>query len=211
MLEYIFEVAAWGKYIYRSDAERNKFEQEIESCDDGLLYFIYSSQYLASLYVVIEGWNTLKLTDRRIDPLLSSYEDYVQTVRRCRNAVYHYQKKYLDDRVKGAVGESEIFTWAGALLDEFIRYMYLYPFSAEGICDESIHLHEEYMELIAWTPKYSGWVRWFETYTYICQYYKGENPELLERTVENDEIINRALIKLGALQVNPYITSLSRL
>ena len=103
MPEKIFEVASWGKYIYRSDIERHNFERRVKNEESGVKYFIYSSQWLASLYVVVEGWYSLKESDKAINELLSVYEDYVLTIKRCRNAVYHYQKDILDKRVEKAV------------------------------------------------------------------------------------------------------------
>lgn len=92
MDDKIFEVASWGKYIYRAEMERLNFDLRIQSDDSGIRYFIYSSQWLASLYVVVEGWESLKLSDNKINKLLSVYNDYVLTIKRCRNAVYHFQK-----------------------------------------------------------------------------------------------------------------------
>lgn len=211
MAEKIFEVASWGKYIYRSDIERNNFEKLAQNDDSGIRFFIYSSQWLASLYVVVEGWHSLKVSDIAIDKLLSVYEDYVLTIKRCRNAVYHYQKDVLDKRVEKAVGDKEILIWAGALLDEFIRFLYIYPFMAHGICEESLHLQKEYLGLIGWVPNEAAWVKWYETYISVLQYYEGSNAELLERTPENDRKIEVVLKKLKSIEVNPYMSMLSRM
>lgn len=73
MSEKIFEVAAWGKYIYRSDIERHHYEYKIQNDESGIRFYIYSSQWLASLYVVVEGWFSLKESDKAIDELLAVY------------------------------------------------------------------------------------------------------------------------------------------
>jgi len=211
MPEKIFEVASWGKYIYRSDIERHNFEQKIQNDESGIRFFVYSSQWLASLSVVVEGWCSLKESDKEIYELLSVYEDYVLTIKRCRNAVYHYQKNILDKRVEKAVSDKELITWAGALLDEFIRFLYIYPFKDHGICEESLHLQKEYLDLVGWIPKEAGWVRWYETYVSIFQYYEGSNAVLLKRTPENDRKIESVLRKLKTIKANPYISMLSRI
>jgi len=211
MPEKIFEVASWGKYIYRSDIERHNYERKIQNDENGIIFFIYSSQWLASLHVVVEGWRSLKESDKTINELLSVYDDYVLTIRRCRNAVYHYQKDILDKRVEKAVSDKEIFTWAGALLDEFIRFLYIYPFNYHGLCEESLHLQKEYLGLVGWVPKEAGWVTWYETYVSIFQYYEGSNAVLLKRTPENDRKIEGVFRELKTIKANPYISMLSRI
>ena len=211
MEEKIFEAASWGKYIYRSEIERLNFDQRIQNDDSGVRYFIYSSQWLSSLYVVIEGWQSLGFSNERIDKLLSAYDDYVLTVKRCRNAVYHYQKDVLDKRVEKAVSDTDILTWAGALLDEFIRFLFMYPILINGLCEESLYLQKEYLDLIGWVPKNENLVKSFELLLDLSQYYQGGNAELLERNPENDQKINDTIQKLEALEINPYISQLSRL
>ena len=41
MSEKIFEVAAWGKYIYRSDIERHHYEYKIQNDESGIRFYIY--------------------------------------------------------------------------------------------------------------------------------------------------------------------------
>jgi hypothetical protein len=211
MSEKIFEVAAWGKYIYRSYAERHHYEYKIQNDESVIRFYIYSSQWLASLYVVVEGWLSLKESDKAIDELLSVYEDYVLIIKRCRNAVYHYQKDIVDKRVEKAVTNQELITWAGALLDEFIRFLYIYPFNKHGICEETVHLQKEYLDLVGWTPNVGGWVEWYETFFFILQYYDGNNPEILTRTLQNDRKIEGVLKKLKSINANSYISMLSRI
>ncbi len=63
---------------------------------DPLRTFLYLSYWYASLYVVIEGWNDLGLHDPSVDPLLRSPN--VDLLRRYRNAVFHYQGRYYDEK-----------------------------------------------------------------------------------------------------------------
>ncbi len=161
--------------------------------------------------MAVEGWYSLKESDKAINELLSEYEDYVLTIKRCRNAVYHYQKDILDKRVEKAVSAPEITAWAGALLDEFIRFMYIYPFKAHGVCEESLNLQKEYLGLVGWVPKEAGWVMWYETYISIFQYYEGSNSNLLKRTAKNDKNIEAAFEKLKTIRANPYISMLPRI
>lgn len=56
--------------------------------------FLYMSYWYGGLYVVIEGWQRLKLSDDIIDNLLISSN--VQLLKRYRNGVFHFQKEYID-------------------------------------------------------------------------------------------------------------------
>ncbi len=54
---------------------------------------IYMSYWYGGLYVVIEGWLNLKLSDPVIDSLLNS--DNVGLLKRYRNGVFHFQKNIM--------------------------------------------------------------------------------------------------------------------
>jgi hypothetical protein len=56
---------------------------------------LYMSYWYAGMYVVIEGWNELGLTDPRIDKLINSKN--VDLLRIYRNGVFHFRKKYYDE------------------------------------------------------------------------------------------------------------------
>ncbi len=60
---------------------------------DPMMFMFY---WYASLYVVIEGWQELCLSDPEIDALLASPN--VQLLKRFRNGLFHYQKNYGDNR-----------------------------------------------------------------------------------------------------------------
>ena len=57
---------------------------------------LYMSYWYGGLYVVIEGWKRLRLSDPTIDNLLASPN--VQLLKQYRNGVFHYQPKYFDKR-----------------------------------------------------------------------------------------------------------------
>ncbi len=83
--------------------------------------FMYLSYWYAGLYVVCEGWQDLKLSDPEINPLLSS--PHLETLKRFRNGVYHFQSDYFDKRFMFAlVLGPEFDNWVIALANAFIRY-----------------------------------------------------------------------------------------
>jgi hypothetical protein len=64
--------------------------------DETILADMYMSLWYGELYVVIEGYQELKLSDSTIDALLASPN--VDLLKRYRNGVFHFQKNYFDDR-----------------------------------------------------------------------------------------------------------------
>ena len=91
-----------------------KPKEEIES-------FLYMSYWYGGLFVVIEGWQELGLSEPTIDKLLASPN--VQLLRRYRNGVFHFQKNYFDDRFVEFMREGEnTVEWVRDLTLHFGRY-----------------------------------------------------------------------------------------
>jgi hypothetical protein len=82
---------------------------------------LYMSYWYGGLYVVIEGWNELKLSDTIIDELLNSPN--VEFLKRYRNGVFHFQRDYNDKRFLEFMtqGTDEV-TWVRSLNEQFGRY-----------------------------------------------------------------------------------------
>ncbi|MBN8693890.1 MAG: hypothetical protein J0L69_11900 [Bacteroidetes bacterium] len=83
------------------------------------LYLLYS---YSGIYLVIEGWKELKLSDEKIDKLISS--PYLERLRRFRNATFHYQKEPLSMKHLDFFGTEEEKTevWLNEVYNEFERY-----------------------------------------------------------------------------------------
>jgi len=91
--------------------------------------FTYSSYWLSSLYVIIEGWKELSLKDRRINLLLNN-KRHIQKLKRYRNGTFHFQKTYFDNRFTDFFNEkSKIINWAKNLHYAFGAYFIRYNFS----------------------------------------------------------------------------------
>ena len=79
------------------------------------------SYWYGALYVVVEGWQELKLTDPVIDGLLRSPN--VDLLRRYRNGVFHFQRKFYDERFWDLMlAGRESVEWVSQLHREFRRY-----------------------------------------------------------------------------------------
>lgn len=82
---------------------------------------LYMSYWYGGLYVVVEGWRELKLSDAAIDQLLSSRN--ADLLRRYRNGVFHFQKKYYDERFTALIRDGEdVVDWVRTLNREFGRF-----------------------------------------------------------------------------------------
>jgi hypothetical protein len=87
------------------DQMKNHFEETVLQTGnisdlhspDGAKVFMYMSYWYASLYVVVDGWKILKLVDSRVDALRSSSKN-LHLLREYRNGVFHFQRKYLDNK-----------------------------------------------------------------------------------------------------------------
>jgi hypothetical protein len=94
----------------------------------GLLLFFYSAPgiYLlysySGIYLVIEGWKDLKLSDSKIDALLDS--PFVDRLRLFRNATFHYQKDPISWKHLQFFGTEEEQTekWLNNLYSELERF-----------------------------------------------------------------------------------------
>lgn len=108
------------------DEVLKKFGSEAVSGDptkkkEGIEIFLYMSLWYATFYVLITGWQELKLSDEKIDTLLQSKN--VDLLRRYRNGVFHFQKDYHDERFMKLMKEGEdVANWIRDLRDEFSRW-----------------------------------------------------------------------------------------
>ncbi|SRR6266498_3267119 len=96
------------------DKSQQNFKGEMES-------FAYMSYWYGGLFVVVEGWQDLQLSEPIIDELLAS--PHVDLLRRYRNGVFHFQRDYNDKRFLEFMAEGmSIVQWVRDLTLHFGRY-----------------------------------------------------------------------------------------
>lgn len=78
---------------------------------------ICMSYWYGGLYVVIEGWKSLKLHDPKIDQLLKSPN--VALLKQYRNGTFHFQKNWFDKKLTDFCGSKDAVPWVDALTDAF--------------------------------------------------------------------------------------------
>lgn len=122
-----FAYAAHMRSLFRKEFNP-EWKELVETDIAGLLFFLFSPATLylmysySGIYLVIEGWQELKLTDPKIDELLDS--PFVDRLRRFRNATFHFQKQPLSPKHFQFFGTEEEATekWLNKLYAEFERF-----------------------------------------------------------------------------------------
>ncbi len=205
----IDRVMALGQYIHWSRLQYDSFRHAADNDKPDAEFIGRLAHWLASLHVVIEGWYELKCSDERIDRILGCYEEYHDILRRCRNAVYHYQKSQFDKRIEFAMAQEELKEWALVLQDEFECYLYMYPYKTFGLCRETYELHEEFLGCIGWTPS-NEQVEMQKLYLLCINYVRQNELNVLEKTHENDVKIILAWEQLKQLRDKVVEAALTR-
>lgn len=146
---------SWGRYLYWADILRCRFEDYLEKDSSSPDWHSYAlmSQWYASVWVVIEGWQGLKLKDDVIDGLLNGWTDYCKLLKQYRNCVYHYQQNIMDNRFIGLLqkGHDHVF-WIRVLHDEFQRFFWEWPRKITNSRKDEEELRETMKETIGWMP-----------------------------------------------------------
>ncbi len=133
MVKLTHEIITLHRYFIWADRMKVHFDEVLKKFGskavsgdstkkkEGIEIFLYMSLWYGTFYVLIEGWQELKLSDDKIDALLKSKN--VDLLRRYRNGVFHFQKEYYDDRFMKLMKEGQdIANWIRNLRDEFSRW-----------------------------------------------------------------------------------------
>jgi len=101
---------ALHRYYIWANRMRTHFDEVIQGSVYGgarseIESFLYMSYWYGGLFVVIEGWRELGLSEPTVDKLLASPN--VELLRRYRNGVFHFQRDYNDDRFLAFMREGE--------------------------------------------------------------------------------------------------------
>jgi hypothetical protein len=120
------EIFALHRYFIWANEMRVMFDGLLQSRpvegDGRIRAFLYMSYWYAALYVVIEGWRSLGLSDAEIDALLESPN--VALLKRYRNGVFHFQRTYYDERFLGLIRDGEdAVAWVRSLNSALGRFL----------------------------------------------------------------------------------------
>ncbi|MGC1322498.1 MAG: hypothetical protein WA849_09965 [Candidatus Udaeobacter sp.] len=86
----------------------------LDLADDRGVFMLY---WYAGLYVVIEGFQKLKLHDPKIDPLLQSPN--VAALKKVRHATFHFQKEFVSPKIYPFLQGKDSVPWVRSLTEAF--------------------------------------------------------------------------------------------
>lgn len=152
-------ILAWARYLYWADLHKRYFDEWVKADHDvgtdqhRWEFIALMSSWCASLWVVIEGWEQLSLSDPSVDELMEAAPKYVNLLKRYRNGVFHYQPKLIEGRLIDFLSEGEgSMYWTHLLHDAFCRY-YLELVHSLPLPPES---HSDYISaiigIVGWVP-----------------------------------------------------------
>jgi hypothetical protein len=155
---------SWGRYLYWTELMKREYDKFIvergaeakKAMSEMLGLYCY---WAASLYVVIEGWETAKFKDPIVDALLriSNYKD---VLRRLRNGTFHYQPATVPQKVVDFFQSPDVVLWVNFLHEEFCRWLRDFVETVEReerlSPEESQEWRENCSELIGWLPLRPG-------------------------------------------------------
>ena len=164
-----------------------------------------TAHWLAAEYIVLEGWQRIGRDDPKLNKLLSLYPENVEVLRRCRNAVYHFQTEILDKRIlKCTANENEEMIWSIALHFEFQRYLLNLPYSFYGSQEEQENLADEMAACIGWWPTNTGSAGVRRVYNKCMKLASIASAE------DSVALVSSTLQKLAELDAEPFTSKLSR-
>lgn len=116
----LYRYFAWADYMRTTFRESLHSKEAIPGIGDPRT-FVTMSYWFGALYVVVEAWQEEldDVNDPRIDALLTN-ADYVDLLRRYRNAAFHYQPDYFHEKLLELMDAgSEVDEWIHDLHDAF--------------------------------------------------------------------------------------------
>jgi len=200
----IIKLIAWGQYVHWCELQFGQYSRLSENTPEAEVVGV-TAHWFAALRVVLEGWKELGHKDPKIDKLLSLYPENEDVLRRCRNAVYHFQDQIMDRRIVNMLSDTnEAFTWSLALHFEFQRYLVDYPHGLSSNREENELLAAEMAACIGWWPDSSHRAHVQRICDVIhCLVSADTTEEVRDLAVSSG-------VKLAAIDTEPFTSKLSR-
>ncbi|HUO76823.1 MAG TPA: hypothetical protein VMU21_04520 [Thermodesulfovibrionales bacterium] len=107
------KMLSWGRYLFWAEILCQRFKDfidsphDIENSVDSWTFFALMSQWYASLWVVIEGWQKLGFDDHAINDLIQQRSVFCDLMKRYRNGVFHYQPRMIEERFLAFLREGD--------------------------------------------------------------------------------------------------------
>ena len=127
------EILALHRYFIWADVMRKQFEQDVQrgETSQNLMMYPHMSYYYGGMFVLIEGWRELRLSDPAIDGLLAN-ATFVDKLKRYRHGSFHFQSDYFDERFLEFFGLAGAPAWIRSLRNAFSDW-FLTHFNSKGV------------------------------------------------------------------------------
>jgi hypothetical protein len=151
---------SWGRYLYWADLMQRDWDKFMSEKGENAKKAIpewlgVSCYWAASLYVVIEGWETAKFKDPIVDALME-VSDYKHVLRRLRNGTFHYQPAIISQKVTDFFQTPDVTLWLYFLHEEFCRWLRDCVETVERAAllspEQSQEWRDDFADLIGWLP-----------------------------------------------------------
>jgi hypothetical protein len=203
-------IIAWGQYIHWAQLQYERFASIRDGDSDSHQIGVFA-HWLAAEYVVLEGWRELGITDKRVSKLIQLYPENCETLRRCRNAVYHFQSEILDRRIINCLqNQNEEAAWSIALHYEFQRLLIAYPYALSGTIEEQAELADEMAHCIGWMPERNPTYRKIELLRKCMKFQQMLASNDSPNKEDASRLVLATLKQLAEIEDAPFASKLAR-
>ncbi len=107
------------KYFLNASAAKKHFSElsvpKVGSISESVEHWIYLSLWYGCMRVVIEGWQSLKLADPSVDPLMNDQK--IILLNGFRNDVFHFKPDYYSKRTASLLNDPGFASWISKVHD----------------------------------------------------------------------------------------------
>jgi hypothetical protein len=150
----VSRMLSWGRYLYWSELMRHRWDEYMTQHGDKapIPGFLAASGFWGgSLYVVIEGWDQMKLTDQVIDALLRQRTNK-EGLKKLRKAMFDFHPSFFSQDLMNFTRTDDMTLWQITLHEEFCRFFREWVDSLPGTLAEQNKSRDGVMELVGWIP-----------------------------------------------------------
>jgi hypothetical protein len=152
-LELVF---SWGRYLHWEELMFRNWtsymdEKGANATTNYAEWLGVYNYWAASLYVVIEGWETAKFSDPIIHALLGQ-SNYKEMLRKLRNGTFHYQPSLIPQKFIDFFQSSDVTLWLITLHEEFCRCLRDWLDTISGQTHLKNEIREGVADIIGWIP-----------------------------------------------------------
>lgn len=121
-LHRYFIAADRMKHHFDRYIRQHRFDESVVDSKEWPIIFSLMSVWYGTLYVVVEGWRRLRLSNTDVDRYLADH-DLVRSLESARNGAFHFKPKYWDESHRDFIvrGESSA-QWARGLHHAFSQF-----------------------------------------------------------------------------------------